>query len=238
MGLSELSLLKSGIYSLPRAARLLGISTQQIRRWMVGRVVFDHNGERVIPPLWEPHLPIVDGKVALSFLDLMELRLVKALVEHHGLRLPKIRACIGGWRSLNSEYPYPLLNRKVRLMSDGNTLIARLSDHSSPLDLSLMQYLMTEVIEPNLVDLDFDGQELPLRWWPLGRKAKVLISPLIEFGEPIIRDTGIPTQALAEAVKAEGSERKVAQIYGVSVDVVRSAVDFERGLHTDRAKAA
>lgn len=50
------------------------------------------------------------------------------------------------------------------------------------------------------------------------------------FGQPIAADYGVPTRVLAEAVKAEGSEKRVSALFEVSSEAVRDAVSFEEAL--------
>ena len=58
----------------------------------------------------------------------------------------------------------------------------------------------------------------------------IVIDPQRSFGQPIAAEFGVPTVALAEAVKSEGSIDRVARLYEVSSAVVRDAVRFEEYL--------
>ena len=55
-----------GVYSAPRAARLIGVKPDEVRRWL--------RGYRHHPALWKPQLPSQGDELRLGFLDLMELR--------------------------------------------------------------------------------------------------------------------------------------------------------------------
>ena len=50
------------------------------------------------------------------------------------------------------------------------------------------------------------------------------------FGQPVAAASGVPTIALAEAVKAEGSLLRVAAMYEVEKSVVQDAVRFHEEL--------
>src|SRR5262245_57288655 len=72
------SLLATGIYTLPEAARLTRVPIANIRRWTCG-YTFTHRGQQYwSPPLVKPQLHPMDGVPAVSFLDLQELRFLHA----------------------------------------------------------------------------------------------------------------------------------------------------------------
>lgn len=239
MGNLDSTLLEQGIYSLPQASRLVGVPLPKVRRWMKGGVV-RRRGETdlVLAPLWCPRLPAMDGQVALSFLDLMELRLVHLLIDQHDMRLPKVRECIYGWRRFADRYPYPLINRKVDLFTAGTSLKARLHGEDGVFDLTTMQYVMGEILRLRELDLDYDDdRDLPTCWWPRGRSGLIVVDPHVEFGDPVTREGHVPTRAIAVAVGAEGSEARVARMYRIEEDAVRAAVEFEKGLRAGNAAA-
>jgi uncharacterized protein (DUF433 family) len=67
--------------------------------------------------------------------------------------------------------------------------------------------------------------DMPVRWWPLGPSAPVVIDPARSFGQPIVSTRGIPTAVLAGAGAAEGPAAKVAWLYDVTLQAVHAAVD-------------
>jgi uncharacterized protein (DUF433 family) len=87
-----------------------------------------------------------------------------------------------------------------------------------------------EVFLPSLrakLDLDATGVR---RLWPLGKSRPVVIDPAREFGQPISRDEGVPTEVLARAAKVMESDASVARWFKVSRAAVRAAVEFEQRL--------
>jgi hypothetical protein len=74
-------LIGHGVYTIPEAARLTRIAAPRIRRWLRGH---EHRigGElRRSPAMIEPTFGLIDGMVAISFLDLVEIRFINAFVE-------------------------------------------------------------------------------------------------------------------------------------------------------------
>jgi uncharacterized protein (DUF433 family) len=83
---------------------------------------------------------------------------------------------------------------------------------------------------PSLHDLEFDAAEVA-RWFPLGKgRTSIVIDPARSFGRPVIRDSGVPTEALFSAVKTEGAIEKVARLYEVPLLAVQDAIEFEQKL--------
>jgi uncharacterized protein (DUF433 family) len=80
-----------------------------------------------------------------------------------------------------------------------------------------------------LVKLDFrEGQAI--RWWPVGKKRRILVDPQRSFGQPIVSREGVPTAILARAFNVERSVAVVARWYAVRPRSVEDAVEFEAAL--------
>lgn len=225
-----------GIYDVPDAARLTGISARRIRGWLRGYDDSRRRGTAKSSALWSPELPRIDGKMALGFLDLMEIRLVDRLIEK-GLALQTVRKVLAvAQRETGSARPLST----TRFKTDGVSIFIEIgadSDDPVLLDLLQKQYAMKKVYEPLLIDLDFND-ERAIRWWPTGRKKEVVVDPSRSFGRPIVNEGSVPTDVLADAVLAEGSVGIVAKYFDVSVKAVRDAIAFEDRLTREIPKAA
>lgn len=100
-----------GIYSQPEAARLLRLTPTRLRRWVNGytyRPQLSAPGtRRTRPPvIQKSDIPVIGGRVALSFLELMELRVIRVLVEQHGIPLQAVRkAALTAQQEFATKYP-------------------------------------------------------------------------------------------------------------------------------------
>jgi uncharacterized protein (DUF433 family) len=66
------------------------------------------------------------------------------------------------------------------------------------------------------------------RWYPDGRKSPVVIDPEVQFGHPVIMQSGVPTAALYASWLAEGKKKAtVAKLYEVDPRHVDAAVRYE-----------
>src|SRR5216683_3819646 len=238
----------SGLYTIAEAARLTGISPGRVRRWMRP---FVRRGEpRISPPLilgeYGSNEP---GSIALSFMDLVEVRFVDAFLKK-GVR----------WRTLREAHDraakdlrvtHPFATRKFA--TDGHSILARIGQ-AAIVDIVGGQLGSHRILKDYLVTgLDFKDQ-LAVRWWPLGRHRPVVIDASRSFGQPIVNREGVPTAVLHRAYIAEsrsqidlkshadsseaaesasgtalhaGAIERVARWYDVERRSVRAAVEYE-----------
>ena len=241
-------LLGVGFYTVPEAARLLRIPAVSIRRWLAGYTYSRRGVRHFQPPLWTPQLPKADDRIELGFRDLIELRFVAAFIAE-GLKLPVIRACLDTARSLvGNDHPFST----QRFKTDGRRIylesLERISTEATPaelppkhyaaaeavrpaqvLDLRNRQYVFAQIVERTFRDLDIDADSV-IRWRPYKGKSSIVVDPQRAFGQPITAAGYVPTVALAGAVEAEGSTRRVAYLYDIPIAAVRDAVQFETGL--------
>ncbi|AWM25778.1 hypothetical protein AOX55_00002527 [Sinorhizobium fredii CCBAU 25509] len=179
-------------------------------------------------PLWQSQLPPDDGDVELGFRDLIELRFVGAFLEA-GLGLKTIRHCLAYARDcVNDDRPFSTR----RFQTDGKTIFlesANTGGDENLLDLKKKQYTIKLAIERTFKDLDIDNDAVS-RWRPYKGKSSIIIDPELVFGQPTTAEYNVPTVALAQAVKAEGSDKAVAKLFEVPLAIVRDAVAFEESL--------
>ena len=217
-----------GYYTVPEAARLLKMPAVNIRRWLGGYSFRKGDDEFVMPPLWTPQLPQHDDHLELGFRDLIELRFVHAFTKAK-LSLITIRHCLAFAReAVNDDRPFSTR----RFQTDGRTIFLNSALHTGEeelLDLKKRQYVLKQIIERTFKDLDIENDAVT-RWRPFKGKNSIVIDPQRAFGQPIAANYGVPTATLADAVNAEGSLNRVAQLFEVPNHVVRDAVQFEKAL--------
>jgi uncharacterized protein (DUF433 family) len=216
-----------GFYTVPEAGRLLKIPARNIHRWL-GGYAYKRRGEtHQSAPLWAPDLANENG-LELSFRDLIELRFVNGFIQA-GLGLRTIRNCLDYAKVLvDDERPFST----QLFQTDGRTIFldsVQDDGDSELLDLKKRQYAIKQVIEKTFKDLDFKDNSVA-RWRPFKGKESIVIDPQRAFGQPIAAAYGVPTIALADAVKAEGSINRVSRLYEIKPSVVRDAVHFEEAL--------
>ncbi|MFC3816638.1 DUF433 domain-containing protein [Lysobacter sp. GCM10012299] len=216
-----------GIYSFPDAARFIGAESSALRRWMLGYPGTRHGEKHQYAPLWRPQLAGTDIE-GVGFRDLIELRFVRTFVAV-GVPLLLIRRTIEELRErLGNEYPFT----STAFKTDGRRIFMELLDEngdSALVDVVKRQNVMAKVIGPSLREgVELNVADQAARWYPVPKSKAIVFDPERKFGQPILADSGVPTVAIAKAVKAEGGNlNRVAKLYEISTAAVRKAVAFE-----------
>jgi uncharacterized protein (DUF433 family) len=228
MTASNIEYLNVGIYTVPEASRLTGVSRERIRRWLKG--YHSNLRNRTYSPLWKPQLPAIDNKVALGFLDLIEIKFVGAFLGC-GVSWPMIHKVRERAAELYPDVSHPFCTKQF--FTDGQSIITEVQRETgevSLLELATNQHVFAEFTQPFLKQLEFRGGTILERWWPLGVNRHVVVDPKKNFGQPTISQEGIATQVLAASVRANGSVEEVARWYEISAESVRDAVEYEQTL--------
>ena len=160
---ARIRLLGVGLYARADASRLLRMTPSRVARWVRGYSYWlSHPAQlekRAQPPVVRSRLPRIGGATLISFLDLMELRVVKALVDM-GLSLQHVRR-VARLASDLFDTPYPFASR--RIFTDGHEVFASLSrDTDDPVLIEISnrhsQLIARPIIADYLTELDFDPQ--------------------------------------------------------------------------------
>jgi uncharacterized protein (DUF433 family) len=226
-----------GIYTRAEAARLLRLTPQRLSRWVRGYTYWLKSGDRPRrtrqPPVVRTDLPRIDGAVSLSFLELMELRVVKGFVEK-GVPLQRVRSAarrIGGL----FHNSHPFADRRV--FTDHQHIFVAPSASESEPDLlqvsgrgATLQLIAGSLLDRYVEEMDFDDTtSLAHRWFPLGRDVPIVLDPRIAFGAPVIAGTRIRTDILA-LYASRNPAPTVARAFELSPAHLRAAIDFETQL--------
>ena len=216
----------TGIYDPPEAARYLKASTDAagiltldstklirwIRRGLASQDLADLSGHELL----------------IDFEDLVSMRVIAAL-RVAGVSWSEIRRTNRWLRDeMGVERPFAtelLWLGQGQLFSEWTRQLVSASRHGQmALDL-LWQYLIP------VHGLMFDeASGLASSWEPF---EGIVLEPRVQFGAPCIKGTRIPTRAVAGMIEAGDAESWVADAYGLSLDEVQAARDWESRLHAD-----
>lgn len=217
-----------GLYTIPEAARLTKVPARKVRGWVNGYSQRASAGGRSAPIIHR-QIPTIDGKTALGFLDLLEVRFVNWLSEY-GVSWNTIRVAAERARqALGHDHPFAL----ARFHTDGKGIFLETQEETGDrklLDLARNNFAMYEIVEASFREgVEFRDGVASL-WHPSKTLHQIVLDPTRAFGRPIDRDSGVPTATLADAYQAEGDFNTVARWYEVTPETVRAAVEFEFGL--------
>jgi len=235
----------TGIYPRADAARLLRMSPSRLRRWVSGYTYWLRDAtavrsRRKRPPVIKTDLPKIGDAMALSFLELMELRVVKAIVGE-GVSLQHVRAAA----RLAAEHfhtDHPFASRRV--FTDGRAIFSAVSDDAVGANIvrwrpeDIEQVIAGGVFDQFLREIEFDAAtSLAERWWPLGRQTAVVLDPRIAFGAPIVAGTAVRTSVVAQ-LAATSSVDDAAIAYELERRQAEAAVQFASLLAAARSSAS
>jgi len=212
-----------GIYPIPQAAHLVGVRASKIRRWIGEQEGF--------PAIVTPQFPR-EGFV--TFTELLELHFVK-LFRSEGVSLQTIRrAARNAAKRFRTAHPFAV----KRFDTDGKTIFSTAIDEESDTelveDLKRGQLVFGNIIRPFFRKVEYRGGGGAVRFWPLEPAGRVVLDPARRFGQPIDSETGVPTDAILTALRADGGQDAtlVAKWLDIPLEAVEAAVRFDRSLAT------
>jgi len=225
-----------GFYTRGDAARFLRMRPDRINRWVRGysyswKVAQDKRHGRQ-PPVIKTDLPLLEDTLTLSFLELMELRVVKEFLDQ-GIPLQTVRVA---WRHAAHAFQtgHPFAHHRVFL--DKGQIFMALDNATAPdlMEVSSRQRPFQVIAGPifarSVKELEFDEKTLFVRrWWPLGLQVPVVLDPRIAFGAPVIEGTRIPTEIVGLHLRTRSVEQ-VAKAFEVDRPRVEAARTFESRL--------
>lgn len=217
-------------YTLADAARYLKVAGTTLRSWVVGRPYPKGAGVAHSRPLIRPAFGQPGQPPLLSFWNLIEAHVLRALRTDHGVSLNALRQAIDyAEKSLNIDRL--LLSSELRTEA-GRLLLER---YGELIDLSASgQIAMRRFFDEHLKRVEWDQQQFPVRLYPFtsgnGPAGKHLVSidPAIAFGRPVLAHRGISTRAIVERIDAGETIAEVAEDYDLTPPEVEEAVFYER----------
>jgi uncharacterized protein (DUF433 family) len=213
-------------YTLAEAARYLKLPQATLRAWSVGRDYPVAEGQSRFKALIKP----ARGKPPLlSFFNLIEAHVLRALRTEHGVSIKALRDSIAyAERSLKIDR---LLLREDLRTHGGKVLL----DHYGHLiELSASgQIAIRKALEDHLARVEWDEWKFPVRLYPyptaaLDSRRPIAIDPHIAFCRPVLVTRGASTHTIAERLDAGESVAEIAADYDVTPADIEQAALYER----------
>jgi uncharacterized protein (DUF433 family) len=204
-------------YTPADAARILSVNYTTLMYWIAGR----RNQSALIKPA--SSIP-----PELSFINLIECHVLKALTTRYKMRMQNVR---NGLDTLKERFSseHPLLDRRFR--TDGASLFIHESDQL--LNLSKGgQLALKEIMEVYLQRVVWNANGL-VKYYPFVYKERadepkiISMTPLISYGQSVIDGTGISTAVIASRFAAREDPEALAKEYGRSKEEILEAIRWE-----------
>lgn len=212
-------------YSVTDASRYLRIPFATLRSWVVGRTYPVADGLGSFEPLIRPADP---AHRRLSFENLIEAHVLRALRSQHGVNLKAVRPALA-YAEEELGIERLLLNNEPLLTHGGELFLDRFGDLVNLTRAG--QIAMREVLIQHLHRVERDDALIPIRLYPfvtLNRVSQsVVIDPLRSFGRPTLVGAGVRTQVIAARINAGESVEELAEDYELSTEQIQDALIFQ-----------
>lgn len=209
------------IYTASEAARSLGIPVATVRSWVKGRNYMTRDGEQRFARVIEPP----DDSGMLSFRNLVELQVLRALRADHEIPIGTIRRAI---RFMQSQLgiEHPLASNKM--LHDGKTLFVNFL--AAVIDASSGQTVILKALESHLERVEWDGSD-PCRVYPFPVRGScelraVVLDPYVRHGQPVLNGTRIPLSIVVERHEAGEDVDSIAKDYGRTPHEIETVLNY------------
>lgn len=220
-------------YPLDLAAHILLLPKSTLKAWVFG-ATWEPKDEplRIFEPLIDPPDRAVQ---MLSFVNLVEAHVLKAVRRKHFVHMAKVRDAI---RHLKEKFEsqHPLAD--IDLLAGGKDLF--LQEYAELLNLTMGRQVAMEFLVVYLSRIDRDlGRAVklypfviqPLRIGSevIDQDSKVIaIDPYVSYGRPVVDGTGIATDAIAERFWGGDSIDELVEAFGRTKTEIEFAIRYER----------
>ena len=200
------------VYSCRQAAHYVGVPYHTLMRWIAEDGLIS--------------TPVVGG---VSFNNLAEAHILRAMRKVHGLSLQRIRRALSELAEMRTS-AHPLLEESFE--TDGVDLCIREEDEV--INLSKRgQREIREFVSLYLHRIERNNAGRVARLYPfvVADRAEeprtISISPTVSFGKPVLAGTGISTSLIAGRFNARDSIEDLAREYGISPTALEDAIRWE-----------
>lgn len=216
------SLLDIPAYGLAEASRYLHIAPAILRSWVFGRPYPRQTGQAYFEPLLQLSDPDIRR---LSFANLIEAHVLRALRTEHGVSLRDVREALD---IAQRHYGIDHLFLDSALRTHAGELFLKKYGELVHLDRA-GQFALEAIFDRYLKRVDWQ-EELPVRLYPYLDDAEkhVAIDPTIAFGRPVIISKAISTSVIVDRYDAGESLEFIAADYDLTPAEVKTAILYER----------
>jgi uncharacterized protein (DUF433 family) len=214
-------------YGPAEAARYLRLPAATLRTWLVGRAYPKGDTQATFHPLIKP---ASTQPLQVSFYNLIEAHVLRALRTEHGVALAELRKAIS-YAEKRLQLHRLLLSPELRTHA-GQVFLDR---YVELINLSASgQLAMRKMFEDHLQRVEWDEWQFPVRLYPYIESPQrasdrpIAIDPHVAFGRPIIRRVGVSTAAISDRIDAGETVDALVDDYDLSREEIEQAVLFSR----------
>lgn len=218
---TAIDLLSRPVYGMAQVDWILRLTPGTARRWIDG---YDRGGKH-----YDPIVRVdTTGDEIVTWGEFTETRLLSEFRD--GVPMVHMRPAVKRLRELFGR-PYPLAHALPWLETEGRELVLRVQEevgldaHFQLIVLRNDQLMLTLPTDRFVRSMEWDDSGVARRMHPLPELDRVVLDPLRQFGEPVVRS--VPTAVIAEQVRAGDRIAMIADLYELSEDDVEQAIRYE-----------
>jgi uncharacterized protein (DUF433 family) len=215
--------LGEGVYLVKDVSKILHLDYEKVYRWIVGY----WNGNL------SENINYTFGGAnnrAINFYSLIEFYTFFKLREK-GVSSTQIR-------KLHSELaeifqtPYPFATAQDFFVESRKTKKTKkkfvyYTYLNSLIKLDKKYQFSFDFMEKFLEKIEFDENNLAVRFFPLHNSRNVVVDPKHQFGQPVVSGTNIKTQTLFSLYQGGETLEDISLLYKISIDKVEDAINFQ-----------
>ena len=217
---------EAAAYTPTEAAHYLRLPVATLRSWLLGREYRPESGRSHFPPLVRP---VRRTPPLLSFSNLIEAHVLRALRTEHGISVKELRSAL---RFAESELGIERLLLREELCTEGGKLF--LDRYGELIELSASgQFAMRCTLQQHLRRVEWKSH-LATRLYPFVSALTpddvrpIIIDPSVAFGRPVLAEFGIKTATIVERLDAGEMPDDIAADYDLPPQLIEQAVLYER----------
>jgi uncharacterized protein (DUF433 family) len=213
------------IYGIPQAAHYLRVPATTLRYWVLGKRYTTDKGRRRLAP---PVINLPDAKrPLLSFFNLAEAHILRALRKEQKIQLPHIRWAIDFVAEKIGDL-HPLVHDRFK--TDGVRLFVEALEQKVVDASGFGQMVMPELMG-HLERLEFENKTVS-RLYPFTRRSgagprSVFIDARFSYGRPVLAKVCVPTDVIVDRYEAGESVDDLARDYGCETLEIEEAIRSE-----------
>ena len=208
-------------YTTREVARAVGMPPATVSAWLRGYPYSKSRGGGRFQSVIERSDPS-DGR--LSFNDLLQVGVLRALRTSHQVQLPYIRQAL---QIAEREHGIEHLLISPELRAVPGTLFITKYGELLELDAA-QQFTMESMFQDFLQEfVDFTkAWFFPRERTSNGRKL-ILVTPFVGFGKPVVKSVGVTTSAIVERFNTGEKREEIITDYGITAQEFDEAVSYE-----------
>lgn len=215
--------LGEGIFLMKDVAKILQLDYNKVYRWIVGYWKTGLNGD-IDYTFGE------DGNKAINFYSLIEFYTFFKLREKgvSSSEIKKFHASLV--EDLKTPYPFAIANEyfvENRKTKKTKKTFVYYKYCDSLIKFSKKKQFSFDFLDSFLEKIEFDDNNMAVRFYPLDKSKNVVVDPRHQFGQPTIAGTNIKTQTIYSLYNGGETLENISYLYNLSHEKVRDAISFQ-----------